>query len=207
MPKFIHALEPRRLFAVNPLVGLDLSNLVSDGQAILGDLADQRSSIIVDGKVTNHSLLRLPRSAQNQILVANFRRAQQQWANTLFVRDWHALLRAGLALGKRAGKDGTILDNSGDTDPVAAANLLNDLQTLQTRATPPLNQFLADLPSVTASLTSTLSALASANPSVPLLQSSISTELSDLTSAQTVLQNDASTATMDVTTVINDLSS
>ena len=204
MSRFIHALEPRRLLSASPdQLTADLQQTVSDGNSILGDVFSCRMQMIGDGKATNAGLRALPHTAANRKLLSAFRATQNQWL-AMFMRDYRAVIGAGLSEGRRAVKDGTTLSND-PSDPAAASRLLSELKTLQQRTAAPLAKFLADMPKATAALSAQLAAISAANPADASLQGHVTTETMDANTCLTTLQADAKTAQADVAILIADL--
>jgi len=204
MSQFIEALEFRKMLSASPdqLTG-DLQQTVTDGQSILGDVFSCRTQIIADGKSINADLRAAPHTAANRKLLAAFRSSQNQWVTT-FTRDYHALIRAGLAEGRQAAKDGTTFVNN-PTDAATASRLLAELITLQQRTASPLATFLADMPKVTSALSVRLAATAASNPGTASLQAHATGETTDVNTCPTTFQTDAKTAQTDVATLIADL--
>lgn len=205
MSTCMESLERRTLLSASPdQLSSDLQQIQTDGPSILGDVFSCHGTMVADFKATAGDLRALPHTSANRALAAALRAAQDQWIST-FLRDYHALIRAGLPSGRRAGKDGTALFND-TSDTAAASRLLADLKTLQQRTAAPLAAFLADMPRVTSALTARLAAAASANSASAGLQTHATTETTDVNNCLATLQTDANTAQTDVATLVNDLS-
>jgi hypothetical protein len=204
MSVVVETLESRALFSAAPGIAQSASVLLAAAKSTRTDL--QQAAVTLKGDVVSvaSDLHGLPKSAQNQALLAKVRKDQRVWQTTL-ANDATRLLNIGNANAHKIVSD-AIAVFVNPTNAAALSRLAADLTTVQNAVSAPLSRLESDAASGRSALATDVNNLASANPTNAALQTDAQQLQTDSQNALDTATNDVQGLQGDLTTLIQNLS-